>query len=108
MREIKNLCHEKRVDALSTFWFACDINDASLAKHALGTRGWRWSPNSPKAGGKPDHTVWDAAGWPLVRWRKAQSTDFIFALQRAFDEVGDTDELPEKFAEWLVVAKASK
>ncbi len=107
-RAVKLEVLEGRASPIRAFWFACNTGNASVAQTALKNREWTWNESTEKVEGVHKRNVWDPAAWPLSEWHKVNNIDFVFALHRAYDQVGNTDGLADKFAEWLALAKASK
>lgn len=91
---------------LSAFEVAAAIDDEETARAALSIRRWEWAKRDGAPNGIPSRPVLDPRGWSLWHWRDISNADYIFALIRAYDDVGDTNELVDKFAEYLAAAKA--
>lgn len=87
-----------KLSVLGVFTLAATIDHVELATAVLQFAS-RYDPYQ----GNP----LDPRGWDINIWRAIDNSDYLFALSRAYEEVGPTENLSEKFWEYLIAAKAA-
>lgn len=93
------------------FLFAASVDDRPTASAALyrTDRTWSTLENQAITDGLNGVSVLNPVGWPVALWEEAgklDNLDYIFALLRAFKEVGNSRKLPRTFERYLAVARA--
>lgn len=97
---------KQEISPLAAFELAAAMDDVDTAKTALTILNWEWPESDAATHGIPSHPVLDPRAWNLFYWRDISNADYIFALIRAYGDVGNTDNLADKFVEYLEAAKA--
>lgn len=109
---------QEKVSPLRVFRFAAILDNLEIAKAALTQTTWGWqelppsdqaqksdkarSSDQPIIGG----SIWDTSTWSVWWWRNMMNMDYVFALVRAYRDVQHSPTLPDKFEEYLLIAKA--
>lgn len=97
------------VCAPTAFIFAASVDDVPTAKAALHRTDRTWMGTGKLTDGAKDCSVLNPLCWPAHLWAEAEqldNLDYVFAMSRAFKEVGGSRKLPKKFVEYLEAAKA--
>lgn len=95
------------VNLVMVFALGAAVDDVDTAKIALAKRDQVWTEdNTDVVHSIAKRNALDPGSWGVSFWRAISNADYIFAVIRAYDEVGNTSKLAGKFAEYLAAAKA--